>query len=42
MKQKEQGVIMKLDGNKAQLGYKLDMEKYAKQVAKYNKLMENR
>ncbi len=33
---------MKLDGNNVQLDYKLDMEKYAKQVAKYNKLMEKK
>lgn len=25
--------------NNVQLGYKLDMEKYAKQVAKYNKIV---
>jgi len=30
---------MKLDGNVVQLGYRLDMEKYAKQIAKYNSIV---
>ena len=30
---------MKPDGNEVQLGYKLDMEKYAKQVAIYNSIV---
>jgi len=30
---------MKLDGNNVQLGYRLDMEKYAKQIAIYNSIV---
>ncbi len=30
---------MKLDGNEVQLGYRIDMEKYAKQIAIYNRII---